>query len=163
MAERFFPRLVAEGYRKTSDPDTDYNCIAWAAGDNQQPWWPSEDDGVYWPLSDRTDALLSAFIAAYGTLGYSTCISPAAEPGVEKVAIYVGRDGKPTHAAILKPGEDWSSKLGQSEDIAHKTLQALEGLPEAWTIYGQATHFMSRPHRPTNGNAPQSDADKPQS
>lgn len=40
---RHFPGLQAEGFAETSSPTTDYNCIAWAAGDQTQWWWPHPD------------------------------------------------------------------------------------------------------------------------
>jgi len=33
-----FPRLTAARYRVTSPATTDYNCVAWAAGDTEH-WW----------------------------------------------------------------------------------------------------------------------------
>lgn len=41
--EEAFPNLTAGNYRITSEPDRDYNCIAWAAGDNRKCWWPGPD------------------------------------------------------------------------------------------------------------------------
>lgn len=40
-AEADFPNLRKEGYRKTSEADPDYNCIAHAAGRSDQNWWPT--------------------------------------------------------------------------------------------------------------------------
>jgi hypothetical protein len=45
-----FPGLAHGGYQVTSPRDSDYNCIAWAAGDTHNWWWPGGDVGKeYWP------------------------------------------------------------------------------------------------------------------
>jgi hypothetical protein len=145
-AEKEFPYLLSEGYRKTSEVDPDYNCIAHAAGDPSCKWWPTEDEGYFWPLPNVEDDSLAAFIAAYRTLGYTECDSPAVEPGFVKVAIYVGPDGKPKHAAVQLPDTgEWSSKLGEMQDVAHRTLKAVEDAPGNRPVYGQATQFLKRP------------------
>ena len=36
--ERDFPNLLTTGYEITSPDTIDYNCIAWAAEDNER-WW----------------------------------------------------------------------------------------------------------------------------
>ena len=42
--ESSFPNLKADGYQVTSPQSLEYNCIAWAAGDNTQWWWPDDDE-----------------------------------------------------------------------------------------------------------------------
>src|SRR5256885_850407 len=45
--ERWFPAILPHEYEITSPADTDYNCIAWAAGRDDIPWWPIDAPGVF--------------------------------------------------------------------------------------------------------------------
>lgn len=49
--EQLFPRLRGADYRVTSPPDETYNCIAWAAGDTTNCWWPADPDIAEWPAA----------------------------------------------------------------------------------------------------------------
>lgn len=82
---------------------------------------------------------LEAYKKAYGTLSYAECADGKYEPEYEKVAIYIDREGKPTHAARQLSSGRWTSKLGQHVDIDHETLEALEG-----PTYGTVAVFMKR-------------------
>lgn len=104
-----FPRLNAEGYLRTSDPTWDYNCIAWAATDTENWWWPfgkANEKEAYWPPSVPKALTLRSFTDAFKTLGFSICRksdlqNPILEEGWEKVAIYA-LNNVPTHAARQK-------------------------------------------------------------
>lgn len=53
--ETVFPKLSGTSYKKTSDDTERYNCLAWAAGDDDR-WWESGhpfDVGYYWPKDTR--------------------------------------------------------------------------------------------------------------
>jgi hypothetical protein len=132
-----FPLLESEGFRETSPATKDYNCIAWAAGQTTQWWWPEENATYFWPESQPRAATLESFHQAFETLGYLSCTGAELEPGYERIAFFV-RDGKPTHAARQLPDGQWTSKLGKYLDIIH-TLRGLEG-PE----YGRVASFMKR-------------------
>jgi hypothetical protein len=134
-----FPNLTTANYSITSDPSAEYNCIAWAAGDQEKWWWPHEDS--YWPDGVPREETLAAFIQAYALRGYSPCIESAVEVGFEKIAIYANAEG-PQHAARQLEDGSWTSKLGRDEDITHNSLVALEC---QW--YGRAVLFMKRPKR----------------
>ena len=85
--------------------------------------------------------LASKEVAAFATLGFEVCESGDAEPGLEKVAIYVGDSGEPEHMARQLPSGGWTSKMGcLLEDIEHVNLAVLEG-----TEYGTAKTFLARP------------------
>lgn len=135
--EALFPDLADWGYVRTSDIDFEYNCIAWAAGDSTQQWWPNEYG--YWPEGAAREMTVEAFIEAYATLGYASCHDDDHEPGYEKIAIYADEGGVPQHAARQLSSEFWTSKCGDLWDISHP-LRALEG-----TRYGRAVSFMKRP------------------
>ena len=83
-----FPNLRNTGYRVESPRTRDYNCVAWAAGDSKRPWWPVDIDSYYWPEEPRVESL-SAFISAFGSLGYEVSDNSNLEIGFEKVAIYI--------------------------------------------------------------------------
>src|SRR5947209_2861959 len=125
--EALFPNLWQEDYHVTSDEDWAYNCIAHAAGKSDLPWWPAEEgtEGVFWPAGVAREETIDCFLSAFLTQGYVPCDTLEAEPGFEKTALYVDNDGKPLHAARQLPPGDWSSKLGDWEDIEHKTLANL--------------------------------------
>lgn len=135
--EVIFPSLAKSSYSITSPFTIDYNCIAWAAGDTEKWWWPSPDS--YWPLGLAREHTLNSFVSMFESLGYESCESQELEPPYEKVAIYVGANGRPTHAARQLSSGFWTSKLGRLEDIEHETLAGFEGQP-----YGSIAHIMRR-------------------
>ncbi len=132
-----FPRLGAEGsrYKRTSDPCKRYNCIAWAAGDKKNWWWPHEDG--YWPPGAPMEETVSAVIQAFATLGYEPCLDSILEDKFERIAIFA-LNGKPTHACYQLPSGLWSSKMGEEVDCQHD-LNAVGG-----GEYGEVVAFLKR-------------------
>ena len=142
LMERLFPKLGVSQYRITSQASKDYNCIAWAAGDDSRWWEPDPWNLYYWPPSAPRTWTLDALVQAYGTLGFKLCFDGGLEQGLEKVAIYAkGQVGNevPTHAALQLRDGTWTSKLGNCEDINHHTSGDVNG-PE----YGQVFCFLVR-------------------
>jgi hypothetical protein len=137
-----FPRLGEHGFTVTSPQDNRYNCIAWAAGDDTRWWWPGviaqPIGGYYWPTRNLREAV-DNFESAFATLGYMRCETKDYEPGYEKVAIYVGADGSPTHAARQTRDGRWVSKLGKLEDICHSDIEGVCG-----ERYGQVRVILRR-------------------
>ncbi len=133
-----FPNLANSGYTVTSPKDPRYNCIAWAANEDNTLWWPDTNKQAFWPPGVAREATIDAFIAAYMTIGYETCGDGNFEKGYEKIAIYASVDGTPTHAARQLDSRKWTSKLGLQEDLEH-SLEGLEG-PE----YGMVSLYMER-------------------
>ena len=133
---KLFPRLQRSHCRRTSRRTKRYNCPAWAAGDNDVWWGP--DQYSYWPRGVPRQRTLSAFIAAYHTLGYIECASTEYEKGLEKIAIYVNESDQPVHVARQLRDGIWTSKCGTLEDIEH-TLEGLEGKE-----YGSVKCVMKR-------------------
>src|SRR5947207_11785370 len=117
--EKLFPYLVDDSYNITSQQTPSYNCIAWAAGDTARWWWPAGP--YYWPSLVPREVTVRAFVAAFGSLGYQLANSGEREEGFEKVALYVGPAGRPTHAARQLASGAWTSKLGRLEDVEHGT------------------------------------------
>jgi hypothetical protein len=137
---RLFPRLMPEALAVTSPPDREYNCLAWAVGITNDWWWPVAKDGrAFRPPGVVRLETLEAFRAAFATLGYSSCAGEEHEAAFEKIALFAGPQGIPTHAARQLANGRWTSKLGRAEDIEHE-LHDLEG-----DIYGTVVLIMRRP------------------
>lgn len=135
--EALFPKLIGSPYTITSSPTQDYNCIAWAAGDDQRWWWPDLAMFRYWPAGVPRDETLSAFQTAFETLGYGVCVDELHEAGHEKIAIFANDEG-PQHAARQLANGRWTSKLGELDDIEHD-LHDLECVD-----YGTVVIIMKR-------------------
>jgi len=136
--EDVFPGLRGQPYQVNSLPDHRYNCIAFAAGDNLNWWWPDAAEEDTWPAGVARVETREAFRAAFATLGYAVCNDDQLEPGYEKVALFA-LAGVPKHAARQLPSASWASKLGPMEDIEH-ALHDLTG-----TVYGAVSLVMKRP------------------
>jgi hypothetical protein len=140
--EECFKLLVKTGYGVRSDKDPAYNCIAFAAGDETKKWDPGMIPlpGYYWPpgakRGDDPDSLKSAFQA----IGYEICTNGDVEIGFEKIAIYVNNKGNWTHAARQEKSGKWVSKLGEAEDIWHRTQHCFGD-----SEYGTVVYYMKRP------------------
>lgn len=133
------PNLTPGNHMETSPCNPLYNCIAWAAGDCANNWWPF---GGYWPKGVPRDETLEAFVCAFEAHGFELCENPSLEDGFEKIALYLTSDGVPAHAARQLPDGQWTSKLGPLEDITHSTLEAVN-----CKEYGQAEWFLKRRYR----------------
>jgi hypothetical protein len=136
---RDFPGLINSPFAVTSPKTTQYNCIAWAAEDNQSWWWPDPNFQYYWPPNIPRVATLDAFVEAFESLQYTKCADGSYEKGRTKIAIFIDNTGSPTHAARQLPNGRWTSKCGSNKDIEHE-LYALEG-----KLYGTAAFYMRKP------------------
>jgi hypothetical protein len=99
----------------------------------------------YWPADVPREETLSAFTAAFETIGYEVCEGALLESGFQKIAIYADAQNLPRHVARQLPHGEWTSKIGQYEDIQHKTLDALTGEPPA---YGTVLQVMKKAINP---------------
>lgn len=139
LLEATFPGLARGAYTVTSPRSQQYNCIAWAAGDASNWWWPGPNlEAEYWPAAVARVETLDAFQAVFASLRYVVCESGDVEPGFEKVAIFADNNNAPKHAARQLPNGRWTSKIGALEDIEH-ALRDLEG-----EEYGSVVVFMKR-------------------
>jgi len=138
--ESAFPRLRFSQWAITSEAALTYNCVAWAAGEDDRFWWPDAVEDYYWPPAVPRAETIEAFVAAFESLGYTRCADGSVEPEAEKVAIYTNPVGVPKHAARQLPDGGWTSKLGPDVDIRHHNPQAVAG-----AIYGMPTVFLRRP------------------
>ena len=140
--EALLPGLNRGEYWVTSPASDRYNCIAWAAGDDTDWWWPDPDPDStsYWPETVPLEETLESFRAAFESLGYRECATADLEPGFEKVALFA-KDGLPTHAARQLPNGNWTSKLGLWQDIEHQHLNAVGSNA---SIYGNVALLLRR-------------------
>lgn len=145
---RQFPQLTAANSRPTSPFDEGYNCIAWAAEDTEHWWWPDAMGLNYWPDEVPREETVEAFIRAYELQGYVRRSDATLEAGTEKVAIYVGSNGRPTHASRQLRDGWWASKLGPQIDIEHE-FEALDG-----PVYGSVAVVLARPAKQTSQRFP---------
>jgi hypothetical protein len=148
-----FPNLNNSNHNITSSPTKTYNCIAWAAGDDNRWWWPHPQliilGEVYWPPTAPCECNIKSFIAAFNIYGYFQCLNGLFESGYEKIAIYTKSDPSgnviPTHAARQLSDGTWTSKLGECEDINHMKDIDLNG-----PRYGAVYCYLKRPQAPQN-------------
>src|SRR5258708_7645982 len=102
-----FPAIDQVDCQQTSPVDRLYNCIGFAADPARlRFWWPI--GRVFWPRSVAREVTVSAFEAAFASVGYSICTSDSLEIGVEKIAIFVDATDAPTHAARQCPDGTWT-------------------------------------------------------
>lgn len=139
----YCPHISPNEYEITSPATSDYNCIAWAAEEDDS-WWDPTDLDEYWPDGVPRELTLEAFILAYQTLGYFPCNNSELEEGFQKIAIYAKQDsvedaGQPTHVARQLLNGQWTSKIGDFEDIEHE-LDSLTGY-----YYGEVVQILKRP------------------
>jgi hypothetical protein len=141
LIECWFPNLEHEIYCAESERDEDYNCIAWAAGECDTPWWPTPDpNDAFWPITWRA-VHKDCFIAAFKAHGkYEVCATDfGLEPGYEKVALYLDSQDEPQHMARQLSTGIWTSKMGKSWDVLHQTPKGVEG-----DRYGHVVIVMRR-------------------
>lgn len=106
---------------KEASPATiDYNCAAWAAEDTTKRWDPM---GYYWPETVPRRLSMETLIAVYENIGYKICDNEIPETGFKKIAIYVDSSGMPKHVARQLIKGEWTSKLGDLEDVEHMCVQ----------------------------------------
>jgi hypothetical protein len=138
----FWPNLTLDNHFETSPEDYNYNCIAWAAGDNKDRWAPYKN--YYWPDgfpkkdgSDIDD--LQNFLDVFESFGYSRCDDGVYEAGYEKIVMYI-KNRSVEHMARQKPNGNWTSKLGQFyHDIEHTSVEAVDS-----PYYGKEKIFLRR-------------------
>jgi len=87
----------------TSPQTKEYNCIAWAAGENDRYWWPDPMESGYWPPGLRRSESIENFIEAFKTIGYECCDNENAEESYDKIAVFPKMEKlQPMHLGNLK-------------------------------------------------------------
>lgn len=138
-----FPALPDSGWKIRSPSCRGYNCYAWSVCDTSKRWDPSP--GEYWPLrvGNVSDYYLDSFLRTYSLVGFRECSDGRFEFGFQKIAIYSEfewGEELPQHTARQTLfGRAWLSKLGDTEDILHRSTADLEG-----SLYGRVIRYMKR-------------------
>ena len=135
--EKDFPALKQRNYG-LSDKDFNYNCLAFAMGDQHNWWEPPKGGGRYWPDGFPEDVTVQTVESIIRTHGYTISTDATITPETDAVAIYA-EGNEWTHFAIFATGT-WSSKLGDGHDVTHVQLQDLEG-----NLYGKVVKILRRP------------------
>lgn len=120
----------------TSKRTREYNCFAWAAGDDTSRWDPMP--GNYWPHRLPRNCNVDTIIRLYELKGYERCQDGSLDPYFEKIVLYVTGHGV-QHAARQLPSGLWTSKLGDEEDITHESPASL-----SCEDYGQPVCYMRK-------------------
>lgn len=133
-----FPSLNDDNCEEKSARDFNYNCLAFALGDTHNWWEPPGQFGYYyWPPGFSNDASVATVTAIIKLHGFVVEIKPYVMPVAESVAIYAQGE-EWTHFARFANGM-WLSKVGEDNDIAHSSLELLEG-----ALYGKVVKVLSR-------------------
>jgi len=132
-----FKNLPPDQYQETSELTCLYNCIAWAAEDMDNWWWPSEDG--FWPVEIVDDSVQSFEHAFRVSRNYEPCRNGQLETGFQKVAVY-SAGNRVKHMARQIDNGLWTSKLGHGWDISHHTTESLI-CPQ----YGDSISYLRRP------------------
>lgn len=85
---------------------------------------------------------LKAFIQFFIYNRFELTDDPTLEPGWERTALYA-KDEIPTHAVRQLPNGNWTSKMGEDEDIEITDPAHLEGAD-----YGKVALYFRRKIRP---------------
>lgn len=133
-----FPRLRGTAAAVTSTFDPKYNCIAFAYGITDRWVWPWPSNTCWWPDDVPRRLDVDAFRVLFERIGYRVCSDGRLERGYERVALY-SRAGETTHAARQLPNGEWTSKLGNLEDIRHSGEADVES-----DDYGTVALFLRR-------------------
>jgi len=144
--EALFPKLRFINWERRSQAAPRYNCMAFANGDDRHFWDPFRHGSrYYWPPNIRRDYSADAWEQVFLEQGYERTENREIEPGFEKVAIYVALDDMLASHVARSDGNTWLSKLGRGQDIAHPSLDCLEG--EQAAEYGIVDRILKRPIR----------------
>ena len=133
-----FPNSVAEPFTITSPITRNYNCIAWAFGDDSKWYWPDDYGIGFWPIPLKRECSSESFVDLFKSIGFVPCKTDKYETNFEKIALFLDVHGFPTHAAKQIDEHKWSSKLGELHDVGH-TIKSIED-----GLYGKAIIFMKR-------------------
>ena len=132
-----FPKLSVEAIDIVAPISTEYNCIAYAAGDVSQ-WWGTVESGDHWPDYATRTRRLESLIEVFIGLGFQRCQDSSLESGFEKVALYEQR-GAWMHAALQTRTGRWRSKMGEGPLIEQHSPESLSN-----GVYGNPTIYMRR-------------------
>ena len=85
--EADFPALKSRDY-ELSDQDFNFNCLAYALGDQTNWWEPPRGSGRYWPAGFPADVTIQTAESIIRTHGFTAELDAAIEPDTDAIAIY---------------------------------------------------------------------------
>ena len=97
--EADFPALKSRDY-ELSDQDFNFNCLAYALGDQTNWWEPPRGSGRYWPAGFPADVTIQTAESIIRTHGFTAELDAAIEPDTDAIAIY-GQGHEWTHLQNL--------------------------------------------------------------
>lgn len=132
-----WPKLIENiNFQFTSLKTWDYNCVAHVLGiDNDWIDFYYTDEGDI-----NSDLTINRYVELFEEHGFSKCEDSSIEKGFEKIAIYEDSRKWFSHVALQFENGDWTSKMGDYEDIKHVNIDSV-----STGLYGQAVLFMKRP------------------
>jgi hypothetical protein len=141
--KKYWPNLNASTFHKTSEEDPRYNCVAWANRiQNENVDFSLDEEGD--PVFDPYYLTSYPYVEYFEQNGYELCDNdPSLEAGYEKIGIYE-KDGQFKHVARQLENGNWTSKIGEYEDIEHYSIEAVEGYTYKSKSYGRVAFFMKR-------------------
>ncbi|MGZ5481192.1 MAG: DUF7689 domain-containing protein [Pyrinomonadaceae bacterium] len=137
--EQLFPKLCGTPWAIKSRKTRRYNCLAWAAREKHRRW--DFTKGAYWPPGVKRLSGIAYLVGAYLAEGFSVSNQSACQSydsTSDSIVLYE-RNLIGMHAARLLANGMWSSKLGDLEDVQHKTPEDISG-----TRYGNPIVYMKR-------------------
>lgn len=137
--EQLFPKLHGTPWEIKSRKTRRYNCLAWAAREKHRRW--DFTKGAHWPPGVKRASGIAYLVGAFQAEGFSVCNESDCrkyDSTADSIVVYeMNRIGM--HAARLLANGMWSSKLGDVEDVQHKTPEDISG-----TTYGNPIVYMKR-------------------
>jgi hypothetical protein len=102
------PSLFESEHNVTSEPDDEYNCVAWVSKE-LQTWY---EPGFTWPVPEPEDERdLCCYVALFESWGFEPCDDADYEQGFLKIALYQDQ-GIFQHVSMQLRDGTWSSKAG---------------------------------------------------
>jgi len=128
-----FPNLKRNNnFTFTSVSTEDYNCVAWI-NDILDEWVQ------FYDANGNYDFSLDRYIKYFESYGYLINDNSDKQEGFTKIAISFDKDKNFKHVCKQLPNGEWSSKLGDWEDIKHNNPIDLLG-----RSYGVDVLFMMK-------------------
>ena len=136
---KHWPNLTKGSFDYASEHTVEYNCVAWALGEMHRLY---DSYGYDFPQDLKEKHTVENYAEFFRRHGFEICSDGSLEKGMEKLALYADKNGEFMHVARQKTTGNWTSKMGDYEDVDHLTLRALQG-----TDYGEVVIFMRRPRQ----------------
>lgn len=136
-----FPGLRGQAYQVSSPKDHRYNCIAYAASDDQRWWWRDEAQEDTWPADVARAETVDAFRDAFATLGYVAC-------GDDRLEAGYGRSSRPAGSPMMSFGARWRWKPDPTPGgPGGRDGRAGATVPKSILVFGRVPLSLESPAR----------------